>query len=427
MGGSIIIFVLAVVALLPLSSAADLLSQPPLVPGSDAARLTTLGDQFYWDGRFGEAQVAYERALALDDRSLAANLGLGRIADLRSDADQARAHYSKAFQTNPTHPEAVLAFASVVTGVARQTLLGNFLTLNRHSTNDDRNSDAVARLAIERKLAGRAVGSVADPHQTYRLALSELRSNNLPSGLLLSARINGGKLLSLQLDSGAQGMVLNPEAGRAAGLEILAGAAMFGFGSEQPLLGNVALAASVEFGTLKIANILAQVSDAKLVPYADGLIGLDVFKDFIIHLNARSRRLDLEPFESSEACGDCSQAYRLDNLLLLQAKINGQAEGNFILDTGSAISLISHVMLAGSGRTTRLEGAQGQQEVVRGSTPVSFRVGSQRFLTFDYGTLDTGRISARYRTSIAGVMGYALLREINLMVDFRRGLVKLSR
>jgi hypothetical protein len=311
--------------------------------------------------------------------------------------------------------------------------LGNFIALSRFPLrgvsiqDDERTSDAVARLAIERKLAGRTLGTVLNPHQSYRLSLSELQTHGLPSGIILRARVNGGPLLRLQLDSGAKGLILNPVAGRSAGLEILASSVLYGFGSEEPALGRVALAASLEVGALKIANILAEVTDTELVAQADGLIGLDVFKDFIIHLNSRARRLDLEPLDSSQACTDCNQVYRLDNLLLLHATINGQSEGNFMLDTGSPISLISHRMVAGAGRTTRLNGAQGQQEVDVQSVPASFRIGPQRFLTFDYATFDTRQISARYGTFIAGAIGYSMLRELNLTVDLHRGLVKLSR
>lgn len=432
MRGGIIVWVLLLAVCHQAGNAAELPGSAPSPPQSEAASLTILADQLFRDGRFADARVAYQRVLALDSQSVPARLGLGRIAEMLSQAEQARAHYSRAFQTDPTHRDAVLAFASVVTGPAKETLLGNFLALNRlplrgvSIQDDERTSDAAARLAIERKLAGRTLGKVVDPHQSYRLSLSELRTNGLPNGIILRARINGGPPLRLQLDSGAKGLILNPAAGRTAGLEILAGSVMVGFGSEQPAFGHVALAASLEVDAFQITNLLAEVSNTNLVPQADGLIGLDVFKDFIIHLKPGLRRLDLEPLESAQPCADCSQAYRMENLLLLRATINGQTEGNFILDTGSAISLISHRMVAGGGRTTRLNGAQGQQEVVLRSTPASFRIGPQRFLTFDYATLDTGRISERYGTSIAGAIGYSLLRDLNVMVDFRRGLVKLS-
>jgi tetratricopeptide (TPR) repeat protein len=152
-------------ALQPLGRTTDLIGGAPISQGLDATHWTILGDQFYQDGRFADARSAYERALALDGRSIPARLGLGRIADLLSEADLARTHFAQAFQTNPAHPEAVLAFASVATGEAGETLLGNFLALNRLSMNlsmknDERNSDVAARLEIEQKLAGRTVGSV---------------------------------------------------------------------------------------------------------------------------------------------------------------------------------------------------------------------------------------------------------------------------
>jgi hypothetical protein len=48
-------------------------------------------------------------------------------------------------------------------------------------------------------------------------------------------------------------------------------------------------------------------------------------------------------------------------------------------------------------------------------------------LDFDYATLDTDEISARNGTELAGAIGYCVLRDFALTVDYRAGLVKLSR
>jgi Flp pilus assembly protein TadD len=149
-------FVLVLSGFGPLGYGAEAPDWGALPSRADAEHLTILGDKLYRNGRFGDAQAAYERALALDGRSIPARLGLGRIADLLSEADLARTHYAKAFETNPAHPGAVLAFASVVTGEARETLLGNFLALNRPSTT----TSAILTLKLALKLSENWQGAV---------------------------------------------------------------------------------------------------------------------------------------------------------------------------------------------------------------------------------------------------------------------------
>jgi hypothetical protein len=51
----------------------------------------------------------------------------------------------------------------------------------------------------------------------------------------------------------------------------------------------------------------------------------------------------------------------------------------------------------------------------------------RNMLDFDCATLDTDEISARNGTEIAGAIGYSVLRDFALTVDYRAGLVKLSR
>jgi tetratricopeptide (TPR) repeat protein len=388
-----------------------------------ATQLANLGDECYREGRFEDARAAFERALDVDPNSARARLGLGRIARLLTLPDEARAHFSKAFQASPADPDAVLAFASVVDGEARQALLRNFLVLNR----DERNTDVSARLLIERGLAGRTPGVVDDPQRSYQARLKELGDNGRPAGLGLQARINGGPPLDLLLDSAAKGLVLNSAAARNAGVETLSDAAVFGFGVARPAPGRVALAARVEVGALVIHNVLLAVSSANLVPHADGLISPEVFQDFLVRIDARSHRLELNPVEDGRECKGYQQAYSLDSLLLLRVSIKNRVEGNFVLDTGSAVNLVADSLASGNGHQGQLAGAQGGQRIAWRPAPFDLLVGNQNFQSVAFAATDLNRLSNHYGTAIAGVIGYPLLRDTTLEINYRRGLVKLSQ
>jgi tetratricopeptide (TPR) repeat protein len=391
---------------------------------SEAVQLSALGDSFFRQSRFEEAESAYSEALKSDPHDVAGHLGMGRIATLVSDRGGAAKHYSAAYQAEPSNPDAILAFATVVESrEARQTLLRNFLALS--PAGDRRIDDVRARLRIEVQLGARKVAALKSVYEPYRIPLSPLRSG----GLFLHARLNGGSDLTLLLDTGATGVALNASAGRDAGLEQLAPAALAGFGSASPTPAHAALAATFETEALKIANLLVNVSETELTPGADGIIGLDVFQDFLIRLDPRARKLELTPFEQQEAganCTDCTRAFRLGHLLLVRGTVNGHGEGYFILDTGSPYTLISNRLMPRSGVTATMFGAQGVQEVSTRVAPVTLRVGVQDLWGFDYATMDTGGISASNGVAIAGAIGYSILHDLSLTVDYRDGLVKFS-
>lgn len=385
----------------------------------DPNQLCALGDSLYRQSRFEDAESAYARALDLDPNNVRGHLGMGKIAALLSDRNRAAKHFSAAYQLEPSNPNVILAFADVVVErEARRTLLRNFLAL---SPGDEKTGEVRAKLQVEEQLGARKLAELKSSYQPYRIPLSSLRAG----GLLLHARVNGGSDLKLILDTGATGVTLNASAGRSVGLELIGPDVITGFGSAPPAPARVALAALFETGALQITNLLAKVSEIELTPDADGMVGLDVFQDFLIHLNPRARTLELTPLDDREAsCADCTQAYRLGHLLLVRAEVNGHGDGYFILDTGSPYTLISRKLMPRSGRAAVMTGTQGDQPVALPAVPVALQLGSQHLWGFEYATLDTDGISSNTGASIAGAIGYSLLRDMSLTVNYRSGLVK---
>jgi hypothetical protein len=237
------------------------------------------------------------------------------------------------------------------------------------------------------------------------------------------------KELKLIVDTGASGIVLNGSAARGMNLEPMAHTALAGFGAGPLAPAQLALASSFEAGLYRLENVLLEISQADLTPDADGVIGLDLFENFLIRVDARARMLDLTPFrEAKAACPDCVRTYRLGHLLLVRGKVNGSAEGYFIVDSGAPYSLVSRKLLArNTGRVSEASGAQGIQSLAIPSAPVSIELGNKHFFDFDYATLDTEEISSRNGTEISGAIGLSMLRDQPLTIDYRHGWVKLGK
>ena len=390
--------------------------------GTRSAELSALGDRLFRDARFEDAEAAYSQALDFDPQNLSAHLGMGKIADLLSQPRRAAGQYAAAYRIAPHNPESILAFAGVVEdSEARQTLFRNFLAFAR----DARVEDVRARLHIEKRIAREALSTLTSPSQPYRIPLSPVRT----SGMAVRARINGGRDLKLILDTGATGIVLNKSAGSETDLEILTAAALSGYGSSAPSAAHKALATSLETGALKIANLLLVVSETDLAKDADGMIGLDVFRNFLVRLDLPEQTLELTPFVDPPAasCSGCLRAYRLEHMLLVQGTVNGHADGYFILDSGSPFTMISRKLMCEEGSPATFTGAQGSQAVLLPRGPVNIRLGNWRLTESDYATFDSSEISSRYGTEIAGAIGFSVLRDMSLTVDYRSGMVKLAK
>lgn len=388
--------------------------------------LSALGDNMFRQSRFEEAEAAYSQALTLDQRNARGHLGLAKIATLVSDKNLAAKHVSAAYQIEPRNPDVILAFADVVEDRgARQTLLRNFLALV--PTTDERVQEVLAKLRIGEQIGSRPVSFLESPYQPYRLRL--LQSGK--TELLLRARINGVRELRLMIDTGASGIVLNASAARGLSLENLLPMAFAGYGSGPMGMAQVTLASCFEVGGFKLNNPLVEVSQTELTGDADVILGLDLFENFMIRVDSRERMLTLTPFPAEPSdgrCADCLRTYRLGHLLLVRARINGRSDGYFILDSGTPYSLVSRKLLqGGEGSVHEAKGIQGSQEIRIPSAPVSIQLGNHHFFDFQYATLDTDEISARNGTEITGSIGFSVLRDLALTVDYRDGWVRLGR
>jgi hypothetical protein len=388
-----------------------------------AAALVDLADKMLRQSRFEEADAAYREALNQDAGNVRVHLGLGRIAMLLSDRRGAALHYSRAYQIEPLNPEAILAFASVVENRdARRTLLRNFVSLSR----DVRVEDVLRELRIEEQIGTRKATVLRSPYTSYILPLSQQQK----SGLFLSATLNGSRELRLLVDTGASGVVLNASAARGLNLEPLASVKLSGFGSGPLAPAQAALAGVFEIKDFKIENLLLEVSNGELRKDADGVVGLDLFEDFLIRVNGRTRTLELTPFRETkrpEPCPDCLKTYRAGGLLLVRGRVNGHMEGCFIVDSGVPYTLISTRLLSRGRLLNIAEGVQGDQNLLLPSEPFSIQLGQKHFFDSEYATIDTEAISSGIGSDIAGSIGFSLLRDMAWTINYRDGWVKLEK
>src|ERR1022692_240446 len=124
-----------------------------------------------------------------------------------------------------------------------------------------------------------------------------------PAGLILKVRIDGGPVLRLLLDSGAQFIVLDKTAaarsGHSAGSEL----DLVGVG-RRPKTARMAKAGSVRIGDLVFHDCELIVAEGRLLDGIDGVIPLSLFAGFLVRLDIPGKTLDLRPYPPGEPVDD---------------------------------------------------------------------------------------------------------------------------
>jgi outer membrane lipoprotein-sorting protein/predicted aspartyl protease len=169
-----------------------------------------------------------------------------------------------------------------------------------------------------------------------------LNSNHI----YIPVRIGGSKQLSFILDTGAGGPVLETQTAQDLGLKTIGKFEGRGAGEGTQEVNLVSLS-SVSFGDLVIDNVSAATIGLKpLSKYegmpVDGILGYDIFSKFVVKIDYENQKLTLyEPSNFKyEGKGGILPITLEESHPHIKTKIDGQYEGNFVIDTGARSSLV---------------------------------------------------------------------------------------
>lgn len=285
------------------------------------------------------------------------------------------------------------------------------------------------RLCVAAMLLSSAAAAeqrLASGYRNYSIRLTAWRPASMATaGVLVPVRINDGRTLRLLLDSGAAGIVLSERTARELGLEAIAEGRIVGLGDGAARKATSALARTVSIGELQFSDAVVQVLPEHLTREADGIIGMKVFEAFRIRLDAPARELRLEAFAEPAPLHNAEAGH----LLYVRAKINGNSEGLFLVDTGSAVTSLGNDLrwpAAPAGGTLTLEGAGGQIGGAKKLAPVSLEIGGKRVIVREPIALNLDSISHHSGVKVAGILGYSSLSKVPVTFNYRDGLVELG-
>ena len=286
----------------------------------------------------------------------------------------------------------------------------------------------------------------------------------------------------LQIDTGAGGLLISRGVAERAGLKPFAQTRLGGVGDHGSVAGYSAYVDSIRIGGLEFQNCSVRVIEGKNNLDVDGLIGTDVFSQFLVTLDYPWLKLVLGPLptrpgetvniaprlqtdssdpaseqdESSDQSAssttppaiqppatapsgphdryiapemkEYSSVYRVGHDLIIPAALNDKTQRLFILDTGAFESSISP---QAAREVTGLHSAIAEVTGISGKVNKSYTSGQ---ITFKFAHMsqtslgviafDTSNISRGVGMEISGLIGYNTLHQLTMHIDYRDGLVK---
>lgn len=300
-----------------------------------------------------------------------------------------------------------------------------------------------AHIASDKAAGERRLRQLASAYQHYDLKLLDLMNDpKTRRGVGLTVEINQKKV-KLLLDTGASGIAVSPKSAKKAGLEGLGEETSEARGVGDKPAGDSysLLATEVKIGELKLANVPIQAFAGVSEGGADGLIGADVFRSFLVGIDFVHDRLSLDPFTElpPDHWGDApdipapgfTRAMRLGNHLSLLTSVNNSEGHLFLIDSGSTQSLIDTNAARETTKTygddrTHLRGIQGAvQKVSRADTATlifaGFRQENSGLIAFDM-----TKVGDSMGVGLAGILGMPVLSQLKLTIDYREGSVLLE-
>jgi predicted aspartyl protease len=252
---------------------------------------------------------------------------------------------------------------------------------------------------------------------------------------------NSAKPVRLLLDTGAKDVLIGARAAERSGLRI-----------DAPAIGVVrgfsgkAVTSKVERSRIHLSNGMTfeQVSvqvipeDRILHRDVDGLIGLNVFREYLVELDVERSRMRLTAGEaiSENDEADWVRWERSGHLLMVRTECNGRDLGMALLDTGSAYSAIDVAIAA------HLNGPAVEREFVslRGVTgnlaagsyklpPVQFELaGAQTEHALQDRApvaIDLADLRGKHGIRVQAVIGYPALSRSVVQLDYRGGRLRI--
>ena len=437
-----------------------------VVQPNSAALLAAKGDVQFRRGEMSDAEMSYLAAEKQDPKEVRAHLGLARLYVSSSLYRNAYNQLQIAHTIAPDDFEVQAAWMATLPPKQQLAAMDSYLA-SLHPDQEEEKKSATARFEFLKTIADQ-------PNHACRLVSkvdhteTKLRSVNTGSGnkrgVGLATKINDRNVLLL-VDTGASGIVVDRHFAKKARLTRISAAYRRGIRDHGPQSGYRAVADNIRVGDLEFNDCVVVVTDK---PGAEGLIGTDVFASYLVDLDFREMQLKLTPLPKrpedvvaptslnceTEVPGSVEQqvpspqspqplhrnryaapemvnwtrVFRFEHMLLVPTRVNESKPMLFTIDTGSHFNVLS--VRAGQQASKvhfreqlLLSPSMGYVNKVFSSSKATLRFAHLVQENRDVITVDLADMNRQIGTEVSGFLGFEVLTQLELKLDYRDGLV----
>ena len=452
---------------------------------NSAALLAAKGDVQFRNGEMPESEFSYLAAKKFDPKEVHAYLGLARLYGSYSLYRRAYEQLQSAHETAPDNIDVQRAWLRMLPRKERLAALEAYLS-GPHPDDEEETKWMTEYLGFLKATADKpahACRLVSQVEQTEtRLETMYGPDGHRMRGIGLSVRLND-RNAHLLLDTGAGGIMVSRKVAEKAGLPSISAVHFTGIGDKGLQSGYTAVADHIRIGELEFQDCVVAVSDKSSIADEDGLIGADVLGAYLIDIDLPGMRLKLSPLpkrpedtvapkslnsEGEEQANaeqkedsvnqpnpkdqnppssstkparrlpkdryiapemaDWTKVFRFGHSILVPTSVNNSKSMLFGLDTGAFSNLLSvragrQVSKVSSEDRVRVHGVSGAVDKVYSSDKATLRFGHFQQANLGIITLDLSNISRHTGTEVSGFLGFAMLRQLEVELDYRDGLV----
>ena len=438
--------------------------------------LLVQGDLQFAGGNFPDAERSYIKAQNLKPTAPGPYLGLAHVYRANSLYRRAFDNMKRAHELAPNDVTVQLLWFHSLPQEDRIPALQYFLATP--APNPQTAKALQQYLAFLKKNAGvvsHPCKLVSQVHEMDTSLYPIARGGAALGASGLAVKINNQEM-HLALDTGASGVLLGRAAADKLGLERLGYQAIAGTGDSGKQGGFAAVANRIRVGDLEFADCPIRVTEAaNPVTGQDGLIGPDVFSAYLVDIDIPGAELRLSPLpkrpdeaaaptalktlerESDELesegpdnapsdkspaevpdvprdayvapeMSDWAKVYRFGHLLLIPTKVNDTGPMFFLIDTGAfnnvlAIKAAQELTQLRSDPHTSVMGLSGSVGKVYRAEKATLNFGRYEQKNEDIVTFDLSNMSRATGTQVSGILGFNMLRMLQVKIDYRDGLV----
>ncbi len=434
---------------------------------NNALLLDLLGEVRYRRGEVEEAARAFNQSSALDPCLARTHYDVGRYLNLNGMYASAQRQLDYAYKLAPQDPMIKRAWERT----QRVPLTPDQQIDRLRQREADPNATGEQKTAIEnsiKAIQARSKGdcTLAAPVTNAKVPLYATNSSNVSSRPPTSSGVDvllNGKRRRFLLDTGASGLMLTRGAAKALSLTPEAEVQTGGLGDEGSRDTFLAHVDHVKIGGMEFSNCMLRVLENDPQLGIDGILGPDIFRSFVVTLDFPGSELRLSPLpprpdETAETLtlgtdGDAAgttvaqtrkdrfvapdmanwdKVFRFGHQLIVPTYIGKAPVKLFILDTGAGQNLISQdaareVTKVHADDGGKVRGISGDVNHVAGTDALFIQfAGVRQPIQQGLNAIDTSQISRGMGVEISGFIGYPILHQLVIQIDYRDDLVHVS-